>query len=55
MRARLTYTPFNYPIRPYRMSLADYFVRGLEVYPHMGDFGAVTNIDGVDELQHQFK
>ena len=27
-RAYLTYTPFNYLIHPYRMSLADYFVRG---------------------------
>ena len=54
MRTRLTCTPFIYPVRPYRMSLADYFVRGSEVYPHMGDFGVVTNIDGVDELQHQF-
>ena len=24
--ARLTHTPFDYPIRPYTMSLADYFV-----------------------------
>ena len=54
MRTRLTCTPFIYPVRPDRMSLADYFVRGSEVYPHMGDFGVVTNIDGVDELQHQF-
>ena len=54
VRARLTYTPFDYPIRPYRMSLADYFVRGSEVHPHMGDFGVVTDIEGVDELQHQF-
>ena len=54
VRARLTCTPFDYPIRPYRMSLADYFVRGSEVHPHMGDFGVVTDIEGVDELQHQF-
>ena len=27
-RAHLTYTSVNYPIRPYRMSLVDYFVRG---------------------------
>ncbi|RVW61970.1 hypothetical protein CK203_065105 [Vitis vinifera] len=26
VRARLSHTPFDYPIRPYRMSLADYFV-----------------------------
>ena len=27
VRVRLSHTPFDYPIRPYRMSLADYFVR----------------------------
>ncbi|KAL6347599.1 hypothetical protein AAG906_026126 [Vitis piasezkii] len=27
VRARLTRTPFDYPIRPYTMSLSDYFVR----------------------------
>ena len=52
--ARLTCTPFDYLVRSYKMSLADYFVRGSEVHSHMGDFGAVTDIDGVDELQHQF-
>ncbi|RVX11331.1 hypothetical protein CK203_019617 [Vitis vinifera] len=31
VRARLTYTPFDYPVRPYRMSLVDYFVRGSEL------------------------
>ena len=36
------------------MSLADYYIRGSEVHPHMGDFSDVTNIEGVDELQHQF-
>ena len=30
MRARLTHTPFDYPLRPYIMSLADCFVRALE-------------------------
>ena len=54
VRARLTCTPFDYLICPYRMSLADYFARGSEVHPHMGDFSVVTNIEGVDELQHQF-
>ena len=50
---RLTCTPFDYSVRSYRMSLANYFVRGLEVHSLMGDFGIVTDIDGVDELQHQ--
>ena len=36
------------------MSLADYFIRGSKVHPHMRDFGVVTDIDGVDELQHLF-
>ncbi|RVW71432.1 hypothetical protein CK203_057584 [Vitis vinifera] len=31
VRARLTCTPFDYPIHPYRMSLTDYFVRGSEL------------------------
>ena len=26
VRARLFHTPFDYPIRPYKMSLIDYFV-----------------------------
>ena len=52
--AHLTGTPFDYPIRPHKMSLANYFVRGSEVHPHMGDFGIVTDIEEVDELQHQF-
>ena len=30
VRARLTHTLFDYPVRPYTMSLADYFVRALE-------------------------
>ena len=36
VRARLTHTPFDYPIRPYTMSLTDYFVRALELHTHMG-------------------
>ena len=54
VRAHLTYPSFDYPVRPYRMSLVDYFIRGSEVHPRMGDFIVVTNIEGVDELQHQF-
>ena len=30
VRARLTHTPFDYPIRSYTLSLMDYFVRALE-------------------------
>ena len=54
VRAHLSCTPFYYLVRSYKMNLTDYFIRGLEVHPHMGDFGTVTDIDGVDELQHQF-
>ena len=34
--------------------MADHFVRGSKVHPYMRDFGVVTNIEGMDELQHQF-
>ncbi|RVW84879.1 hypothetical protein CK203_039490 [Vitis vinifera] len=34
VRARLTRTPFYYPVRPYAMSLADYFVRASEPLTH---------------------
>ncbi|KAL6320602.1 hypothetical protein AAG906_008602 [Vitis piasezkii] len=34
VRARLTHTLFDYPVRPYTMSLADYFVRALEPQTH---------------------
>ena len=54
VRARLTCTPFDYPVRPYKMSLADYFIKGSEIHPHMGDFSVVIDIEGVDELQRQF-
>ncbi|KAL6334574.1 hypothetical protein AAG906_018913 [Vitis piasezkii] len=38
---------------PYRLTI-DYFIRGSKVHPHIGDFGVVIDIDGVDELQHPF-
>ncbi|KAL6320868.1 hypothetical protein AAG906_008868 [Vitis piasezkii] len=34
VRARLTHTPFDYPVRPYTMSLADYFMRASEPQTH---------------------
>ena len=44
MRARLTHT-FDYPIRPFNMSLADYFVRAPELQTHsdgiIGGFNTV--------------
>ena len=36
VRARLSHTPFDYPIRPYRMSLADYFQRIGDSTPYRG-------------------
>ena len=54
VRVCLICTPFDYPVCPNKMSLADYFVRGSEVHPHMGDFGTMTDIDGVNELYHRF-
>ncbi|RVW91018.1 Transposon Ty3-I Gag-Pol polyprotein [Vitis vinifera] len=41
VRARLTHTPFYYPVRPYTMSLADYFVRASE--PHAPSDGIIED------------
>ena len=46
MRARLTNTPFDYPVSPYSMSLADYFVRALVLQTHSGWI-----IDGFSTVQ----
>ena len=46
MRARLTHTPFDYPIHLYNISLADYFVRAPEPQPHSGGI-----IDGFNTIQ----
>ncbi|RVW15647.1 Transposon Ty3-G Gag-Pol polyprotein [Vitis vinifera] len=54
VRARLSHTPFDYPIRPYRMSLYDYFVRGSETRPHLEEIDSVVHIDRETELQHLF-
>ena len=50
LRARLLHMPFDYPIRPYRMSLVDYFVRAPEGIAWMMDldenrFSESTNVD----------
>ncbi|KAL6346218.1 hypothetical protein AAG906_027972 [Vitis piasezkii] len=48
VRARLTYTPFDYPICPYRMSLVDYFARGSEETTDYGvDVEPIGVTDGV--------
>ena len=54
VRTRLTSTPLDYHVCPYRMSLADYFATGPEVHPHMGDSSTVTDLERMDELHHQF-
>nr|CAN75227.1 hypothetical protein VITISV_043867 [Vitis vinifera] len=54
VRARLSHTPFDYPIRPYRMSLADYFVRGSETRPRLEKIDSVVHTDRETDLQHLF-
>ncbi|KAL6345697.1 hypothetical protein AAG906_017434 [Vitis piasezkii] len=54
VRARLSHTPFDYPIRPYRMSLTNYFVRGSEIRPRLEEIDSVVHIDRETELQHLF-
>ena len=54
VRARLFHTPFDYPVRPYRMSLTDYFVRGSEIRPRPEEIDSVVHIDRETELQHLF-
>ncbi|RVW89168.1 Retrovirus-related Pol polyprotein from transposon 17.6 [Vitis vinifera] len=54
VRARLSHTPFDYLIQPYRMSLADYFVRGSETRPRLEDIDSVVHIDRETDLQHLF-
>ena len=54
VRGRLSHTPFDYLIRPYRMSLADYFVRGSEIQPCIEEIHSVVHTDREIELQHLF-
>ena len=49
VRARLTHKPFDYPILPYTMSLADYFVRALE--PQMPSNGIIGGLSIVQETE----
>ncbi|RVW88107.1 hypothetical protein CK203_042911 [Vitis vinifera] len=50
VRARLTHTPFYYPVRPYTMSLADYFVRASESRaPSDGIIGGLSTTQEIDE------
>ena len=54
VRARLSHTPFDYLIRPYRMSLVDYFVKGSEIRPHIEEIHNGVHTDRDIELQHLF-
>ena len=54
VRARLSHTPFDYPIRPYRISLADYFVRGSKIRPRIEEVHSVVHTNREIELQHLF-
>ena len=51
MRARLTHTPFDYLVRPYTMSLADYFVRASELHTHSD--GIIGGVNTVQEAELQ--
>ena len=53
VRARLTYTPFNYLVRPYNMSLADYFVKASELQMHLdGIIRGFSTIQDVELQRH---
>ena len=56
MKTRLTHTPFDYPVRPYTMSLADYFVRASEPLTQLDEIiGGLSTIQEVElqRLVHQ--
>ena len=52
--ARLSHTPFDYPIRPYKMGLVNYFVKGSEIRPRIEEIHSVVHTDRKIELQHLF-
>ena len=51
VRACLTHTPFYYPVCPYTMSLADYFVRASE--PHAPFDGIIGGLSTTQEVEFQ--
>ncbi|KAJ9691124.1 hypothetical protein PVL29_013344 [Vitis rotundifolia] len=51
VRARLTHTPFYYPVRPYTLSLADYFVRASG--PHAPSDGIIGGLSTTQEVELQ--
>ncbi|RVW63936.1 Transposon Ty3-I Gag-Pol polyprotein [Vitis vinifera] len=52
VRAWLIHTPFYYPVRPYTMSLADYFVRASESHALSDGIIGGLNTTQEAELQH---
>ncbi|KAL6311995.1 hypothetical protein AAG906_040090 [Vitis piasezkii] len=51
LRACLLHMPFDYPIRPYRMSLVDYFVRAPETQMHSERITSGLSVEQETELQ----
>ena len=51
VRAQLTHTPFDYPVHPYSMSFADYFVRASELQTHCD--GTITGFNTIQEAELQ--
>ena len=51
VRARLTHTPFDYPICPYTMSLVDYFMRASG--PQMPSDGIIGGLSTIQEAELQ--
>ncbi|RVX16779.1 hypothetical protein CK203_006109 [Vitis vinifera] len=49
VRVRLTHTPFDYPIRPYTMSLVDYFRRASG--PQMPLDGIIGGLNTIQEVE----
>ena len=49
--ARLTHTPFDYPIHPYTMSLADNFVRMSKLQSHLN--GIIGGLSTIQEAEIQ--
>ena len=58
MRARLTYTPFDYPVHPYTMRLVDYFMRASEPQTHsdwiIGGLSITQEVE-LQRLVHQLQ
>ncbi|RVW64890.1 hypothetical protein CK203_064809 [Vitis vinifera] len=52
VRARLTHTPFDYPIRPYTLSLTGYFMRASE--PQAPSDGIIGGLSTTQEAELQY-